>query len=439
MLGINSMKRLISMVLTAALVITFAVCMNVESSYAGSSVIIGQAANGEKGLKGNSPGDQTGKEVATTTWKYSGKSSSCYHWIVVIRCKDSSKARKMAQVVKDACDNNNVGYDQGTEDRQTFYYALKEAGWDAKKITKKVETSCTPLVAAAINAAGITTATRVSSQGLYKNLKNDSNFICYTSSSYVSSSSKLMTGDILISSGHTAMVVSSPNTDSSFKSTSSSPKNTSSSSISSPFKVGKEYVLASNLNVRTGPSTSYSIKSRSSLTANGKKNSLNTSKATLKKGTVVTCIQTSGNWIKIPSGWICGKSGSKTYIKAYTASSTKSSATTAKSTKSSTTTSKKSSTTASKNTSTKSSSKLAVKKGGTYKLKDNMNVRKGPGTSYAIKKRSELTADGKKNAVNCTNAVLKKGTVVTCLEVKGEWMRIPSGWICCKSEYITSA
>ena len=45
-------------------------------------------------------------------------------------------------------------------------------------------------------------------------------------------------------------------------------------------------------------------------------------------------------------------------------------------------------------------------------------MRKGAGTNYAQKKKSELTKDGQKHAKNKTMAVLKKGTDVTCKAVK---------------------
>lgn len=55
------------------------------------------------------------------------------------------------------------------------------------------------------------------------------------------------------------------------------------------------------------------------------------------------------------------------------------------------------------------------------------------GTNYAIKKYKDLTNDGKKHAYNQNYACLKKGTKVTCLEVKTEnnniWLRIPSGFV----------
>lgn len=72
-------------------------------------------------------------------------------------------------------------------------------------------------------------------------------------------------------------------------------------------------------------------------------------------------------------------------------------------------------------------------KGKNYTLQVDLNVRYGAGTNNAIKKYNELTVDGKKHAYVQTNAVLKKGTIVTCLDViKNEndiWLKIPSGYI----------
>lgn len=74
--------------------------------------------------------------------------------------------------------------------------------------------------------------------------------------------------------------------------------------------------------------------------------------------------------------------------------------------------------------------------GKTYTLQVNLNVRYGAGTSYKNKKYSELTKDGRKHALNISNAVLKRGTKVTCKNViKNQdetWLEIPSGYICAK-------
>jgi GH25 family lysozyme M1 (1,4-beta-N-acetylmuramidase) len=91
-------------------------------------------------------------------------------------------------------------------------------------------------------------------------------------------------------------------------------------------------------------------------------------------------------------------------------------------------------TTTTNKTATSSGSVPTFKVGSTYELTTNVRVRTGAGTNYAQKKRSQLTADGQKNALNQTYAVLKKGTKFTVLEIKKNgsdiWVRIPSGWIC---------
>ena len=76
----------------------------------------------------------------------------------------------------------------------------------------------------------------------------------------------------------------------------------------------------------------------------------------------------------------------------------------------------------------------SYKKGIVYTLQVNLNVRENAGTEYKIKKFNQLTIDGKKHAYIQENAVLKKGTKVTCLkeckDKKGNiWLQIPSGFI----------
>lgn len=75
-----------------------------------------------------------------------------------------------------------------------------------------------------------------------------------------------------------------------------------------------------------------------------------------------------------------------------------------------------------------STSKPAGKATGTYEVTaSSLRVRKGPGTNYAAKKKSELTTDGKKHSN--ANGSLLKGTRVTVYEWKNGWARTPSGWL----------
>ena len=74
--------------------------------------------------------------------------------------------------------------------------------------------------------------------------------------------------------------------------------------------------------------------------------------------------------------------------------------------------------------------------GSTYTLRANMNVRTGPGTNYAKKKRSALTANARAHCTSSSSAVLKSGTRVTCKAVRTVgsdiWLQIPSGYVCAR-------
>jgi len=68
--------------------------------------------------------------------------------------------------------------------------------------------------------------------------------------------------------------------------------------------------------------------------------------------------------------------------------------------------------------------------GAVYTLQSDMYVRQTPNGQHI--KFDSLTEDGKKNGKydDQGNAILKKGTRVTCKAMDGCWMQIPSGWVC---------
>ena len=68
--------------------------------------------------------------------------------------------------------------------------------------------------------------------------------------------------------------------------------------------------------------------------------------------------------------------------------------------------------------------------GQTYTLQSDMYVRQTP--NGAKIKYDSLTEDGKKNGKfdDDGNAILNKGTRVTCKAMSENWMKIPSGWVC---------
>lgn len=100
------------------------------------------------------------------------------------------------------------------------------------------------------------------------------------------------------------------------------PKNQSNIVSTPTFKVGNTYTLTTNINVRTGAGTNYTLKKVSQLTADGKKNCTSTKSsdyAVLKKGTKVTAqkvIKENNNiWLQIPSGYIAAYYNKNIYVK----------------------------------------------------------------------------------------------------------------------------
>lgn len=64
--------------------------------------------------------------------------------------------------------------------------------------------------------------------------------------------------------------------------------------------------------------------------------------------------------------------------------------------------------------------------GQKYKTTSDIHVRETPGGK--AKSHSQLTADGKKHDKD-RDGCLDEGTVITCQQISGEWVRCPSGWV----------
>lgn len=165
------------------------------------SVIIGSARIDENGkAKGGKAGDQTGKEVSTQKWY---KHSKVWR---VFRAKDEIIAEKIADDMQWACDNNNIGYDQGQ--RLTLYDVAKEVGFNCSKVTKKCETDCSALVRVCCAYAGVMLPNfRTPTEP--KALLDSGYFIEMVGKKYSDSSDYLKRGDILVTStqGHTVVVL----------------------------------------------------------------------------------------------------------------------------------------------------------------------------------------------------------------------------------------
>ena len=164
------------------------------------AVKIGHASLDEnKKAKGGAAGDQTAKEVCTRSW-YNKP------WTSVIRPKDSKVAEKIAKAMEQACANDCIGYDQSQ--RTTLYAQAKAVNWDISKVTEKCECDCSSLVAVCVNAAGIKVSKDIYTGNELSALKAAGGFTVLTDSKYISKADYLKRGDILLGSGHTAVVLS---------------------------------------------------------------------------------------------------------------------------------------------------------------------------------------------------------------------------------------
>ena len=85
---------------------------------------------------------------------------------------------------------------------------------------------------------------------------------------------------------------------------------------SNMYKIGQNYTLQVNLNVRNGAGIYNRKLNKLELTKNAQIHS--DVFGVLKKGTIVTCLETknlgSDIWLRIPSGWIAGYYGGKKYV-----------------------------------------------------------------------------------------------------------------------------
>lgn len=189
------------------------------------SVVFGSARIDEHGkIKGGAAGDQTGKEVSTQAYYTSAKG-----W-VGLRAKDEKIATKLADAMRQACDNPHIGYDQNQ--RTGVITQLAKYG-SLKAISVNTEADCSSLVrACVIQATGIdpgnfTTATEKAvllATGLFEVVRIEKAFNCFL-------------GDILVTKtkGHTGIIVSAP----------------------APLLGRKATVTASTLHVRKGPAVTY--------------------------------------------------------------------------------------------------------------------------------------------------------------------------------------
>lgn len=347
------------------------------------SVLIGHASISENKTVNGEPGDQTGGEVCVRSWYDKGWTAMAIH-------PDANVREKHAKAVEQACANDNIGYSQyGDYNRNTLNKEAKKVNYDLSKVGK-CNCDCSSLQNVAAVASGADGASYGSNGWTTANMEDaleKAGYKIVKDKTYLKSSSYCVRGAIYITNGHTLCGLSNG---SNYKKTlekanasSSSASSTASSSSGKSVNYKVKINTPSGVKLRSGAGTEYSRVSA------------------IPNGEIVTITKESGDWGYTSyggkKGWIC-----LDYTKKTTSSSGA------------------------------SSSKPTYKVGETYELLvDKLRVRTGPGTNYPAKSYSQLTANAKQHAYS--NGTLKKGTAVTCQQVKNVgsdiWIKIPSDWI----------
>ena len=111
-------------------------------------VLIGSARHDENySYSGGRAGDQTGNELETQEWYLHPKG-----WRV-LRCRDSTKAEKIAKNMIAACNNYHIGYDQN--ENYSLWDVAKHVNFDCRLVDTNCETDCARLVRVCCAYAGI--------------------------------------------------------------------------------------------------------------------------------------------------------------------------------------------------------------------------------------------------------------------------------------------
>lgn len=162
--------------------------------------MISNSGSDERGkYSGGSAGDSTGREWRIIPW-YNRP------WNCVLRHPNKAVRKKIAELARQAANNNMIGYDQG--ERWTFWDNLKKVGYYPVNIKVPCEADCSAGVISITWAVGYllkyqplidlyATYTGNMREGYRK-----AGFLVLTDSKYLTSDKYLLEGDILLNDAH---------------------------------------------------------------------------------------------------------------------------------------------------------------------------------------------------------------------------------------------
>ena len=168
------------------------------------SIQIGHAVMDELGKTiGATPGDQTGKEIALSTWYAKNKAGRV--WKYYLECTDTDMAKHAARYMEQICADDSFGYSQGKTQRWEGYRSIKANGGVVSGASgdfdcSSLVISCYILAALNMQPVGYTgdMRTRLMATGKFRS---------YSDSAHLSTDKLAKRGGIYLRSGHTLMTL----------------------------------------------------------------------------------------------------------------------------------------------------------------------------------------------------------------------------------------
>ena len=260
---------------------------NTKPRHTYATVMIGSSSKDERGqYQGGQAGDQTNKEVYILNWYYQ-------NWNVVLRPTTDELAERIACAMEDACDNNNIGYDQ--LERNSLYTQAKQVGLNMSKITSPCECDCSSLVSICCICAGLPEAyfyvggNMCTTRNLKNACLNTNMFSVLTDNKYLTQKDYLKRGDILLNESQHVVIVLADGANVEKLSPSNQQQNgnpyTPAPNFNGAYRVR---IIPTKLNVRSQPDANSTITT------------------VVRSNEVYTIVDERGGWGKLKSGagWI---------------------------------------------------------------------------------------------------------------------------------------
>lgn len=207
------------------------------------SIRIGHAVMDELGkIIGATPGDQTGKEIALSTWYAKNKAGRI--WKYYLECTDRAMAERAAQYMEQICADSSFGYTQDKVRRWSGYHAIIANGGVVSGA--RGDFDCSTLIFTCYILAGA----NIEPDGYTGNLRArflaSGKFRLFSDTAHLSSDALATRGGIYLRDGHVLMALESGDGD---------------ATIATEKVIGKIVVdeIKKWCNVRSGPSLEHTI------------------------------------------------------------------------------------------------------------------------------------------------------------------------------------